>query len=183
MKLIALLRAAALALATAATAATAQSAPGAFAHGLWRAPLPANWQAQPPASTMRTAQYRVPGARGAADGEVAVFFFGTGQGGAQEANIERWKSQFSQPDGRPVNPRISRYKVGALPVTVVELNGTYARGVGMGPQGDARPDQTLLVAMIETPEGRYTFQLYGPRATVAAHRKGFEALVRGFKRG
>jgi hypothetical protein len=54
--------------------------------------------------------------------------------------------------------------------------------VGTGPQGAVRPDQTLLVAVIEAPEGNITIQLYGDRATVAAHRKGFDGMVRGFRK-
>jgi hypothetical protein len=50
----------------------------------------------------------------------------------------------------------------------------------MGPVGAPKPDQTLLAAVIETPEGNVIVQLHGDRATVAAHRSGFEALVSGF---
>lgn len=187
MKIRQLLQATALFVALAAIASGAvraqESTAAAFQHGGWRAPLPADWIAETPASSMRSAQYRVPGANGSGDGEMVVFFYAPGNGGSQQANIERWESQFSRPDGGRVESRVSRLQLGAIPVTMVELSGSYARGVGMGPVGEPRPDQTLVVAMIETPDGRYTLQLYGPRATVAAHRKGFDALLRGFTRG
>lgn len=146
----------------------------------YKAPVPPTWQAQPPSSGMRLAQYRVPGAGG--DAEAVVFYFGKGQGGSVEANTERWISQFKTTDGKPVAPRIQRSSVDGVPVTTVELTGSYARGVGMGPQGAAKPNQTLLVAVFETPEGNLTLQLHGPNETVSANRQAFEALVRGFRR-
>ena len=145
------------------------------------APVPATWQAQPPASNFRLAQYRVPGTAG--DAECVVFHFGKGQGGSVAANIERWRSQFIGADGKSVTPKTQALTVNGLPVTTVEFTGTYARGVGTGPQGEAKPNQTLLVAVIETEQGNVTVQLHGPRDTVAAQRKGFDTLVRGFRKG
>ncbi len=122
--------------------------------------VPATWVSQPPASSMRLAQFRVPGARASEDAELVVFYFGRGQGGSVEANIARWQSQFTSPDGQPVEPIVQRLTVSGMPVTTVELTGSYARGVGMGPQGAPRPDQTLLVAIVETSKGNLTFQLH-----------------------
>ncbi len=153
----------------------------AFAALGYTAPVPASWQAQPPSSQYRLAQYRVPG--GAGDAEVVVFYFGKGQGGSVAANVARWSSQFTSADGRPVTPTTQMLSIGDVPVTVVELHGTYARGVGVGPQGQGRPGQTLLVAVVETPDGNITIQLHGPQATVAANRRHFDAMVRGFRKG
>jgi hypothetical protein len=162
----------------------AQNPAGAkFAVKGYSAPIPASWVAEAPASPMRAGQYRVPGAATGGEAEVIAFHFPPGQGGTVEANIERWASQFTSPDGRPINPRIQKFKVGGVPVTFVELHGNYSRGVGMGPEGQAKPNQTLLVAIAETPDGRFTFQMHGPRATVAGQRKAFEAMVRGLKKG
>lgn len=155
---------------------------GGFAFLGYQAPVPAAWEPQVPASNMRAAQYRVPPSAKGTEGEVIVFYFGKGQGGSVQANVERWASQFTTPDGKPVAPKLAMLTTNGLPVTTVELNGSYARGVGTGPQGAAKPDQTLLVAVIEAPEGNITIQLHGDRATVAANRKGFDGMVRGFKK-
>lgn len=143
--------------------------------------IPAGWTPVPLSSTMRIAQFGLPGAAGAEPGEVAVYFFTKGQGGSQEANIERWASQFTGVDGKPVKPSTSKSKSGDAEVTLVELQGSYARGVGMGPGGDAKADQTLMVAMTEAPVGRITMQMYGPSKTVAAHRDSFIKLAQGFR--
>lgn len=142
--------------------------------------VPAGWTSAQPSSTMRVAQYALPPAAGADAGEVAAYFFSTGQGGSHAANIERWVSQFTSADGKPVAPKISTGKIGETEVTVVELEGTYARGIGMGPTGDAKPDQILLIAMVETSIGRITLQMYGPSKTVSAQRDDFLKLAKGF---
>jgi hypothetical protein len=130
---------------------------------------------------MRLAQFRVPSTSGSDEAEAVVFYFGQGQGGSVDANIARWQSQFSSPDGKPVTPTIQRFKVGDMPVTVAEFTGSYARSVGMGGGGSAKPDQTLLSAIVETPKGSLWIQLHGPRATVRANREAFLAMVRGLK--
>lgn len=140
---------------------------------------PAAWRPAPPSSQYRLAQWLIAGRDG--DAEAVVFYFGPGQGGSVLANIDRWASQFTTPDGKPVTPRIERSKVGAMAMTTVELQGNYARGVGTGQQGDARPGQMLISSVVEGPKGNVTFQIYGPRGTVEANRAAFTAMVRGMK--
>ena len=143
-------------------------------------PVPAHWQAQAPASSFRLAQFRVPGAPGGSDAEAVVFHFGAGQGGSAAANIARWTSQFTGSDGKPVSPRRETFSVDALSVTLVELSGTYARGMG-GMGGAPKPDQMLLAAVVEAPEGNVIFQLHGDGTTVAANRRAFLEMVKGWK--
>ncbi|MES2149440.1 MAG: hypothetical protein V4508_06565 [Pseudomonadota bacterium] len=148
----------------------------------YSAPVPASWHATAPSSSMRVAQFEVPAAAGVEAGELAAYFFPAGQGGSHEANIERWASQFAGPGGKAVAPKVDISKLAEGELTLVELRGSYARGVGMGPAGEAKPNQTLLVAMVETAAGRITLHFYGPDKTVAAQRAAFIALARGFKR-
>lgn len=157
-------------------AAGAALALGATGHSVTP---PVAWKAAPPASQYRLAQWVVPGRDGEA--EAIVFYFGPGQGGSVLANIDRWASQFTTPDGKPVEPKIERGKSGALPMTTVELAGQYARGVGSGPQGQSRANQMLISSVVEGPKGNVTFQLHGPRPTVEANRAAFMAMVRGMK--
>lgn len=146
------------------------------------AKVPASWVQQQPANSMRLAQFRVPPAAGAEPGEVVVFHFPAGTGGSQAENIGRWTAQFSTPDGKPVQPTIRPQEIGKFAVTLVELNGTYSRGVGMGEGANAKADQTLLAAIVITPDKRnVTFHLYGPQATVSAQRAAFEEMIRGLR--
>ena len=59
----------------------------------WTAP--SGWKAEAE-RPMRLGTYTVaPGA------ECAVYFFGSGQGGSVDANVDRWVGQFVQADGKP----------------------------------------------------------------------------------
>lgn len=144
----------------------------------WSAQVPANWIAEQPQSNYRLAQLRVPSSKAGADGEVIVYYFGRNQGGPVQANVDRWISQFTTADGKPVKPIIKTYAVKKMPVTAVELNGSYARSVGMQASMAPRPDQTLLAAVVETPKGNLTFHLHGPRSTVQANKDAFWKMVR-----
>ncbi len=147
----------------------------------YKTQLPNGWKQEPPENSMRVAQFQAPAAPGKEAGQSVVFYFGKGQGGTPEANIQRWESNFSGPGGKPVKAVVRKAKAAGMPVTWAEMNGAYARGVGMGVAGAAKPDQTLLVAIVETPKGNLTFQFYGPKQSVAAQRKAFEAMVNGLK--
>lgn len=162
--------------------AAAPAAPGQLTVQGFAASVPAGWVPAQPSSSMRVAQFSLPALLGGEGAEVAAFFFPTGQGGSHEANIERWASQFAGPDGKPGKPELSVRKLADSEVSLVELKGTYARGVGMGPTGDAKPGQTLMIAMVETAAGRITLQMYGPSKAVAAQRENFIRLATGFRR-
>ena len=143
--------------------------------------VPAAWESQSPSTSMRIAQYRVPGTAGSGDAELVVFYFGQGQGGSVEANITRWQSQFSSPSGNPVTPSVRHFKVAGMPATTAELTGSYARTLAMAPPGAPVPDQTLLAAILETPKGNLFLQLHGLKAIVAANRDAFLNMVRDIK--
>lgn len=135
--------------------------------------VPARWTAGA-GSAMRVATYAVPGAKGAAAGECAVFFFGAGQGGGVDDNVARWAKQF---EGAPAPKRTSA-TVAGLRVTRVELEGTYlAPGGPMMQSTGKRTGYRLLGAIVEAPGGNVFFKLTGPAATVAAATAELDALV------
>src|SRR5262249_56867379 len=98
-----------------------------------------------------------------------------GQGGAVEPNLARWRGQFSSADGSPVHEKVTRDSTGLFPITIAEYTGTYARGIGAGDASQAKPNQTLVAAIVETPKGTLFAQLFGPSAAVATQR---DAAVR-----
>jgi len=148
----------------------------------YRTTVPAGWVGASPSSNMRLAEYRVPAANGAIPVEIVVYFFGPGQGGSSQANLERWKSQFSNPTGGPVAETVRRDRTGAFPLTIAEYAGTYARGVGAGSSADAaRPGHKLIAVVAETPRGALFFQCFGPAAAVDAQRAAYLQFVRGLR--
>jgi hypothetical protein len=144
---------------------------------------PADWQGRQPASQMRLAEFVTPAAAGAdAGAEVVVYFFGAGQGGSVEANIERWKSQFADSEGNHPEPVTARDSASHFPATFVQLRGSYTRSIGMGDTAVvAKPDQVLMAAVVETPRGNLHVQMHGPAASVLAQEAAFRGFVRGIR--
>lgn len=144
---------------------------------------PADWVTQAPSSSLRLAQYEVPAqASDSLGGEVVVYYFGAGQGGSVEANTARWRAQFFEDSGGHPEPTVTRLEDASFPTTVVELRGRYARAIGMGgTQAEAAPDQVLLAAVVETPQGSLFIQLHGPSATVLGQKDAFYGFVRGLR--
>lgn len=139
----------------------------------WTAP--ADWEAQVPKSAMRKAQYRVPGPGG--DGECVVFYFGPNQGGNPDDNVKRWGDQFG------ATPRTRELQAPAGPITIVETEGTFDSGVGMGGDGQAKPNYALLGAIAKGPDANWFFKFTGPEATVKAQRAAFEQMLRTLRHG
>jgi hypothetical protein len=144
----------------------------------YTATVPVGWVTAATTSPMRLAQYTIPGRGGAVGAEVVVYFFGSGQGGDVAANLARWKSQFSNPRGTPVYENVVHEKNTPFPITIAEYRGTYARGIGAGNAEGAKPGQSLIAAIAETPEGTLFFQLFGATANVTAQRATLIRFVR-----
>ena len=130
---------------------------------------PKTWQAQAQ-RPMRLATYVVP-----EGGECGVYYFGPGQGGSVQANVDRWIGQLQQPEGKP---KIQNKTVHGLKVTTVDVAGAYT-GMG-GPNAPAsapKPGYRLLGAIVETSQGSIFFKFTGPQKTVAANQAGFDAMI------
>jgi hypothetical protein len=149
----------------------------------WSAPK--EWEAQG-AKAMRVATYKIPAAKGDAEpGELAIFYFGQGQGGGVDANVKRWVGQFQKPDGSPISEKEAKTKkdtLNGLPVTTVDVKGTYAGGGPMMGPSSPKPGFRLLGAIVEGPEGAIFFKLTGPEKTVAAADKSFRKMLETVKK-
>ena len=155
-----------------ATSAWADSAAGVQ----WA--TPAAWKTDAPRQ-MRVATYKIPAAKGdTEEAECAVFYFGEGQGGTVDMNVQRWTAQF---DGAKA-PAAKKEKVQGFDLTTLELEGTYTGGGGpMGPKV-TKPGFKLLGAIIEGPSGPVFFKLTGPAKTVEAARADFQKMLKGIKK-
>jgi hypothetical protein len=146
----------------------------------YRAEVPSGWTSRAPSSTMRLAEY-APLATADGSAEVVVFFFGPAQGGNVEANLARWRGQFSNPDGAPVTQMVTHDSSGTFPLTFAEYRGTYRRGIGAGSADSVRTGQELIAAIAETPRGTLFIQMFGPDARVAAEHDTFVRFVKGLR--
>ncbi|MBN9167123.1 MAG: hypothetical protein BGO98_46400 [Myxococcales bacterium 68-20] len=133
---------------------------------------PARWESMPNPSSMRLATYRVPRAAGdAADADVSV----SQAGGAVDANIDRWIGQFEGDAAK--NAKRTTRKVAGLDVAIVEVEGTYSGGMGMGKNDGPAKDWGLLGAIVATPGMPHFFKITGPARTVRAARPELDALL------
>jgi hypothetical protein len=147
----------------------------------WTAP--AGWTNEG-ARTMRAATYRVAPAVGDKDsGECGVYFFGAGQGGSIEANVDRWKGQFKGADGKEAPAKVAKRAINGLTVTIIESAGTYS-GLG-GPMAPSAPvgGYRLLGAIVEGPGGNLFVKFTGPAKTVAANQQKFEQMIASMQKG
>jgi hypothetical protein len=129
---------------------------------------------------MRKATYRVPRAKGdTEDAQLAVFYFGPGQGGSIEDNVARWVKQFT--DIKPGDVRRADREANGLRQHTIEIEkGTFSSGMPGGPT-QAKPGYGLLGGIVSAPSGVYFFKMTGPSATVKAAHKPFYALLDSVK--
>jgi hypothetical protein len=147
----------------------------------WTAPK--NWTVEAPRS-MRLATYSIPAAAGdAEDATCAVYYFGAGQGGGVDANIQRWTGEFQ--DAK--NTKRSDMTVSGLKISQVSAQGAYLShgGGGMGAAPEAagsKSDYALLGAIVEGPNGSVFFKLTGPVKTVRAAEKDFGGMLKSMRK-
>jgi len=131
---------------------------------------------------MRAATYRLaPAAGDKASAECGVYFFGAGQGGTVEANLERWKSQFKDPNGKVAPAQIAKRTSRGLTITTIDTAGEYS-GMG-GPMAASAAVQgyRLLGAIVTASGGNIFVKLTGPAKTIAANQQKFEQMLASFQ--
>lgn len=149
--------------------------------------IPENWKQVEPSSRMRLAQFAIPGEGGEA--EVTLFYFGPGQGGTAQANLERWVGQFEPPAGEESGATRS-FEMGSLEqdnlrIALVRAEGTYNPGsMGMGgPAPSAQAGYALFGCVIEGgPRGNVFLKATGPAALMQAESDAFEAVAKSIRR-
>src|SRR5262249_18747743 len=144
---------------------------------------PKEWKEEAPENKMRFAQFRLPAAKPDKDDAQLVIF--KGFTGTAKQNVERWKGQFIPPEGKKIDDvsKVEETKVANHPVTYLDIQGTYLDGPPNLPaaQKTKRPGYRMLAVQFEGPDNIYHIKLYGPEATVAAHKKAFDEWLKAFK--
>jgi hypothetical protein len=151
-------------------------------QGDLRLKAPDGWVSERPSSGMRVSQYQLPAAEG--DNEAAslvVYYFGAGQGGSVDANLERWIGQMQTPDGRPSqdSAKTETTTVNGLKVTLLDVTGAYSGGdMAGGGAAQTKPNFRMRAGVIETPKGAYFIKLVGPQKTVSRWDQAFQEFVK-----
>jgi len=146
---------------------------------------PDGWVKEQTTSTMRVAQYKLPKIEGdAEDALLVVYYFGAAQGGAVQANIDRWISQMQQPDGSATKDKAKTETstVNGLKVTSVDVSGTYTAEMAPGTPGQRNDaNYRMRAAVVETPKGNYFLKLVGPAKTMGHWEQSVTDFVKTFE--
>ena len=150
---------------------------------------PHGWQSEPPATPMRAAQWKIAGKNDtkgdapadAEGGKVVAFFFGAGQGGDAKANLARWSTTMTTPQGAPAVGETTTRKTGpdgAVSVTELAIYGTYANTMAApGLPAAPLPNYGLIGVILEYPGGPLFLRLTGPEALVRKQLTLFNKFV------
>ncbi len=144
---------------------------------------PESWKPQPLTSPMRKAHYILPRAEGdARDAELLLFYFGMGEGGTVQANLDRWKGMFVGTDGGAL-PKdastVETFDIDGLKVTLLNVTGRYVESnMMMGTQSPpTETDYRMTAAVVETPSGPWFFRAVGPAATMSRHETAMREML------
>lgn len=154
-------------------------APTQFHVGAFSFTRPETWKWENPTSAMRKAQLSIPGKNGAT-ALVTFFYFGPGQGGTLQANIDRWAAQFSSKEGSSVQAVTTTQKTATATVTFVSAHGTFASGMPGGPT-EACPNYALRGAILESPQGDVYVKMTGPENLVQETTAAFDKMITSSK--
>ncbi|MCB9639411.1 MAG: hypothetical protein H6728_15515 [Myxococcales bacterium] len=144
---------------------------------------PKGWRLQRSRSPMRLATYFLPAH---ADGVAtcALYYFGRGQGGSVQANLNRWAGQFAKDPKTqmPPTPSIKKSQYNGLSVHTIEILGTYTASMGPMVKGRALSGQRMLGAIVEAPAGPVFFKCVGPDRAIQEARTNFQSLLNSLQR-
>lgn len=136
---------------------------------------PDKWLGQKTASRMRAAQFGVPGKDGKPAGECVFFYFGPGQGGGAQANLQRWINQFAKAPKPKFN--IEDAKVAETSVAYLYCEGTFMSGPPFGGAKVAKPNYAMIAAVLGTKPGYIFVKMTGPKEAVDGARVAFKKMI------
>jgi hypothetical protein len=164
---------------------SSSSAQSQNAAGELRYKVPDGWIVEKSTSNMRVAQYKLPKIAGDTDDAFLVlYYFGQGQGGTPQANIDRWIDQMKQPDGSSSKDkaRTEALTVNGLQVTTVDVLGNYSGGMSQdSAPKDSKAIYRLRAAIIDTQKGSYFVKLTGPEKTVGHWEQAYGEYLKSLE--
>lgn len=136
--------------------------------------VPAAWKPIQPKSQMRKAQIQIAASTGDKEpADLSLYVF-PGDAGGIDANIERWRGQFSDDEGDTPAAETERIKAKNAEVTRVELAGTFKDPFA---PGGPKEGFRLLGAIVISDQNGYYFKMVGPDKTVKDAEKDFDVLI------
>ncbi len=138
--------------------------------------IPQGWERKAPQSSFTQAEFALPRSSGDdADGRLTL----SQAGGSIEANIERWKSQFS---GAPGAPKQEQLDAGGLKVTLVDLAGEFNDQRGPFAPAVKRSGYRMIAAIIPVEGELHFIKAVGPQKTIEANKEKIYTFIKSVKR-
>ena len=138
--------------------------------------VPNEWESEPVESSMRVAQFKLPGP----GGDASLIMYRFPGGGSAQANIARWAMQIQQPDGAPSTDvaKTQRLEREGLVLTRLDVAGRFVgqEMPNVAPQ-PAIESARLLALVIEGVGSPRFFKLLGPKETVDSHIERWEKFL------
>jgi len=132
---------------------------------------PENWAYSEPSNNMRKAQFSASSPSGKT-AEVVFYYFGSGNTGGIQANVDRWMKQFEDPQDKKVDSET----INKTRVTYAQAHGTFLSGRPFGPK-TPNPGYGLLAAIIEGEGGAVFIKITGPKASVEVNIEATKKMV------
>ncbi len=138
---------------------------------------PEKWKSEKASSSMRAAQFTIPGKEGQGAAECVFYYFGPGAAGGAKANLDRWANQFAK-DPKPIF-KIEEPKPGAGGVQIVYLfgEGTFMSGPPFGGAKVPKKNYGMAAAVLGTKPGYIFVKMTGPNSVVKAARPDFKKMI------
>jgi len=153
---------------------TASAVPIRFQVGAFSFKRPENWKWENPSSPMRKAQLTISGKNGAT-ALVTFFYFGPGQGGSVQANVNRWMAQFTAVNGSAVKATTTTQQT-TTTITFVSTHGIFESGMPGG-LTQSCPNYALRGAIMASPQGDVYVKMTGPETLVKEATVAFDEMI------
>lgn len=146
-----------------------------FGEGHFEMTVPEGWKTVQPKVRIIDHEFSAPAKEeGATAGRATLM----GAGGGVDANVARWKGQFTKLTADDVKEE----KVAGMKVHIVELKGDFKDQRGPFVPAEIKKDYTVLGAIITTDKlGDYFLKFYGPSDTINENKEKFTKMVNSLK--
>jgi hypothetical protein len=140
--------------------------------------VPKDWVVEPikPGPFAAKAAFRIPGAGSDEPCAVRITHYPSMKG-KDDMNIARWASQFRGPNGKSLthdSGKITKRDMadGKIRLTITQFDGSMASG--MSGSGPTQPDQRLVAAIVDHPQGPHFVKVSG---SIESMKKVHEAII------
>jgi hypothetical protein len=136
---------------------------------------PEGWKRKPTQSSFTQAEFLLPRAKGDdKDGRLTVSV----AGGSIQANVDRWKGQFS---GALEKTRQEQIDANGIQVTLVDLSGEFNDQRGPMAPSVKQSGYRMIAAIIPINDQLHFVKAVGPQKTMAAHADEIKSFIRSVK--